>query len=431
MPALKLALLALLVADPASPAGAAPAGFVTTRGTGFEVDGRPFRFAGANNYYLNYQPADMVADALDRAAARNMTVIRTWAFLDIGHPDGSESVDGGGAKNGVWFRALDPVTRTVVLNESGLAHLDATLVAARARGLRLILTLSNNWVDFGGADQQLRWEALLDPTYTDPAHDDFFTRPWQVQTYTAYATALAGRTNSLSGVVYRDDPTILAWELINEPRCQGSGAYRSTNNCTLHYAKFNTTPVAWKIPPWADAVSAALKAADPHHLVAVGDEGFLCEEYQAFPDMVGDCYAGTDFVRQTALPHIDFASMHLYPEAWGRGGAGAAAWGAAWIANHSAAAAALGKPLVLGEFGVRSGAAQAQTYAAWTGQALAGGVAGDLFWMLCGRQGSGWYPSYDGFCVYCGSASDPPPPGGDAQSCGVLAAHAAAMAAAQ
>ncbi len=427
--ALLLLAACLLAATCAS--AAVPAGFVTTRGTSFEVDGKPFRFAGANNYYLNYQSPAMVADALDRAAARNMTVIRTWAFLDIGRPDGSESVDGGGAKNGVWFRALDPVTRKVVLNESGLAHLDATLVAARARGLRLILTLTNNWQDFGGADQQIRWEALLDPTYTDPAHDDFFTRPWQIQTYIDYATALAGRTNSLSGVAYRDDPTIFGWELMNEPRCQGSGVYRSTNNCTLNYAVYNTTPVAFKIPPWVDTVSTAIKAADPHHLVAVGDEGFLCDEYQAFPDMVGDCYVGTDFVRQTALPHIDFASMHLYPEAWGRGGSGAAAWGAAWIANHSAAATALGKPLVLGEFGVGSSAAQAQTYAAWTGQILAGGVAGDLFWMLCGRQdyGPAWYPNYDGFCVYCSNVSDPAPPGGDAQSCGVLAAHAAAMAA--
>jgi mannan endo-1,4-beta-mannosidase len=408
---------------------AAPAGFVTTRGTSFEVDGLPFRFAGTNNYYLQYQDAAMVADVLDRAAARNFSVLRTWAFLDIGYPDGSESV-GGGAKNGVWFRALDPSTKKVVLNDSGLAHLDATLAAAAARGLRLILTLTNNWIDFGGADQQIRWEALIDPTYTDPKHDDFFTRPWQISTFVAYAEALAGRTNSLTGVKYSDDPTILAWELINEPRCQGSGAYTSSNNCTLNYAQFNKTPVAFKIPPWIDTVSTALKAADPNHLIAVGDEGFLCEEYQTFPNMVGDCYVGTDFVKQTALPHIDFGSFHLYPDAWGQG-QDAAEWGAAWIANHSALAGAVGKPLVLGEFGVKD--AQAATYAAWTSQMLAGGVAGDLFWMLCGRQDFAppWYPNYDGFCVYCANnASEPKPPGGDAQSCSVLAAHAAAMAAA-
>lgn len=27
------------------------------------------------------------------------------------------------------------------------------------------------------------------------------------------------RKNSLTGIEYRDDPTIFGWELINEPRC--------------------------------------------------------------------------------------------------------------------------------------------------------------------------------------------------------------------
>ena len=32
---------------------------------------------------------------------------------------------------------------------------------------------------------------------------------------------------------------------------------------------------------------------------------------------------------------------------------------------------------------------QSETYAAWTSQILASGMAGDLFWMLCGRQDYG------------------------------------------
>ena len=61
---------------------AAPAGFVTTRGTSFEVDGRPYRFAGTNNYYLQYQDAAMVADVLDRAAARNFSA-RSMRMMSI------------------------------------------------------------------------------------------------------------------------------------------------------------------------------------------------------------------------------------------------------------------------------------------------------------------------------------------------------------
>lgn len=33
------------------------------------------------------------------------------------------------------------------------------------------------------------------------------------------AQTLLTRKNHLTGVEYRDDPTILAWELMNEPRC--------------------------------------------------------------------------------------------------------------------------------------------------------------------------------------------------------------------
>ena len=154
-------------------------------------------------------------------------------------------------------------------------------------------------------------------------------------------------------------------------------------------------PVAFKIPPWVARVSAAIKAVDPRHLVAVGDEGFLCETYQQDPDMSGDCYVGTDFSAQTAIPSIDFGSLHLYPSAWGK----SVDWGTQWITNHTAIAHALGKPVVLGEFGEQNG--QSSTYAAWGAAALASGLNGDLFWMECGRMtdgsgDNGWYPSYDG-----------------------------------
>jgi mannan endo-1,4-beta-mannosidase len=376
----------------------AAAGFVKTAGTAFTLDGAPFRFAGTNNYYLSYQDSTMVEDVFSRARAHNFSVLRTWAFLDIGRPDGSASV-GGGPKNGVWFQALDPVTNTLVYNESGLAHLDNVLAIAARYGVKLILTLTNNWVDFGGMDQYVRWEALANASYAaeNPKHDDFYARPWQRTSYAAWVTRLATRTNSVTGVAYKDDPTIFSWELANEPRCQGSGAYGSSNNCTLNYAKFHVQPVAWKITSWVDFASAAIKAADPNHLVAVGDEGFLCETYQDDPDMTGDCYVGTDFAAFTALPTIDFGSAHLYPDSWG-GGKGVE-WGMEWIANHTAMAHALGKPMLLGEFGLKQG--QAAAYAEWGAAWLAGGLNGDLFWMLCGRQDydTPWYPDYDGSYV--------------------------------
>lgn len=89
-------------------------------------------------------------------------------------------------------------------------------------------------------------------------------------------------------------------------------------------------------------------------------------------------------------------SLHLYPSSWGKD----AAWGTQWIANHTAAAHALGKPAVVGEFGVPAGG-QSAVYAEWTAAGAAAGTSGMNFWMLCGREDDssgddGWYPNYDG-----------------------------------
>ena len=45
---------------------------------------------------------------------------------------------------------------------------------------------------------------------------------WLLQAqYRDYVTAIVLRKNSFTGVVYRDDPTILAWDIANEPSNPG------------------------------------------------------------------------------------------------------------------------------------------------------------------------------------------------------------------
>jgi hypothetical protein len=51
-------------------------------------------------------------------------------------------------------------------------------------------------------------------------HALFFTDPSCRAMYRAHVAALAGRRNSVTGSLYRDDPTIMAWDLVNEPRCE-------------------------------------------------------------------------------------------------------------------------------------------------------------------------------------------------------------------
>ena len=61
--------------------------------------------------------------------------------------------------------------------------------------------------------------------------------------YKDWAATLIARVNTITGVAYRDEPAIFAWELANEPRCYGSGDYSSTGNCTLNYAVYEVQPV--------------------------------------------------------------------------------------------------------------------------------------------------------------------------------------------
>ena len=59
-----------------------------------------------------------------------------------------------------------------------------------------------------------------------------------------------------SQVFCRDEPAIMAWELMNEPRCSGDFS-------------------ASKLQHWIERTAEFLKSVDPNHLVTVGTEGFF------------------------------------------------------------------------------------------------------------------------------------------------------------
>ena len=88
-------------------------GFVTTNGTQFMLDGSTFYYAGTNNYYLNFKPKESVDAVLEDAAEMGLKVVRTWGNLDAGvktdkvsdkgYTVFTDSVDGSGEKEGVYY----------------------------------------------------------------------------------------------------------------------------------------------------------------------------------------------------------------------------------------------------------------------------------------------------------------------------------------
>jgi mannan endo-1,4-beta-mannosidase len=329
-----------------------------TRDSQFWLDGAPFYASGANTHYLPYSSEFMVDSVLDSAVRMGLRVVRTWAFFDTPAPAGT-----------VWFQSWEAGESRVVYNDgrAGLQKLDYVIAQARARGLKVVLALTNNWPDYGGVEQYASWFGLR---HRDRFYADERTR----QAYRDWVTHVLQRVNVYTGTAYREDDAIMAWELANEPRCPGDPD---------------------TLVRWIGEMSSWVKQIDPQHLVCAGDEGFFCRPRNR--DWMYDGSTGGDYDRILQLPSIDFGTFHLYPEAWKR----PASFGKRWIAEHLEIAAAAGKPALLEEYGWRDPQAREAVYESWLSTVAERTGAGDLFWMLAGPQDDGTpYPDYDGFTMH-------------------------------
>ena len=248
--------------------------------------------------------------------------------------------------------------------------MDGIVALARERRLLLIITLSNMWGDYGGVRQYLRWRGL-------PPRESWraFTDAGLRDDLRAYARALVTHRNAATGVRYCDDPTIMAWEVMNEPRGDGLPDRGETVTATL------------------TAVAEALHEAAPRQLVLAGDEGFdadLAPWESAWTTERARGWLGParheSASALAASPAFDAATVHLYPAAWGVPREEVEAWGERWITSHAAVAARHGKPLLVTEMGLRDRHARASVMERWLRVAReTPGVAMAMPWGLAVR----------------------------------------------
>ncbi|WEK54903.1 MAG: cellulose binding domain-containing protein [Candidatus Cohnella colombiensis] len=336
---------------------AAPAGFVTASGGKFMLNGSSFYFAGTNNYYMHYKSQLMVDDIYSSMVSMNLKVLRLWGFLD------------GNTQVGV-----DMQPSPGVYSESGFVKMDYAIYKAGQLGIKLVIPFVNNWDDFGGMNQYVKW-------FNAGSHDAFYTNAQVKQAYKNYINYMLNRTNTYNGIKYKDDPAIMTWELANEPRAQSD----RTGNTLVN---------------WASEMSTYIKSLDANHLVAVGDEGFYNKSGNSdYPYGGGE---GVDWLRLIALPNIDYGTYHLYPSGWGE----TSQWGNQWITDHINDGARAGKPVVLEEYGIADQSTRDSVYQSWLGIVNQLGGAGSQFWILTGKEDNGQlYPDYDGFRIVYPSAT--------------------------
>jgi mannan endo-1,4-beta-mannosidase len=371
-------------ATPSASPSAQPASFVTADGQDLMLDGEQFRYAGANAYTLMYEAPPSLAVYMKTAKESNLTVLRTWGFWDQGTADGDGNVEIN--NRGIYFHYWDTEANAPAFNdgETGLEHLDAVVAAAQKDGIRLVIPLVNNWTAFGGIDQYVRWAG-------GQYHDDFFTNDSIKGWYKDWVTHLLERTNTITGVKYKDDPTIMAWELGNELRCSSSGPYPSSPECNSDM-----------IVSWADEMSQYVKSVDPNHLIGFGGEGFLCTD-PGGSDWLTNCTQSADPVALLALEDIDIHGIHIYPYHWEptEPTSDWQDWGSWWIDTQGAIAADANKPYYIGEYGWVDLDNRMLVFDDWLTHFYDAGGDGSHFWVMQPASSIAQPPDGVGFTQKC------------------------------
>jgi mannan endo-1,4-beta-mannosidase len=286
--------------------------WVTRRGPELLLGGRPFRFVGFNAYDLPFKADAAEVDATLRAASRlGLRVVRTWAFNSnpgsayaFYKPDGSP-------------------------NEEQFLRVDVILESARRHGLKVILVFENYWPDYGGiATTAARFGV---------AKLEFFSDPRCRAAYRGHVANLVTRVNAISGRPYLDDPTLFAWELMNEPRID---------------AREDPTPdgrlgdaTGARLGAWLADTSRHVKSLDPRHLVGPGAEGHGFRGWGATTEGWG-----ADPLGVMDHPDLDFFTFHPYlNESWARHSAAEAR---RLVSEFVADGHARGKPVLMEEWGI-------------------------------------------------------------------------------
>ncbi|XP_059281392.1 mannan endo-1,4-beta-mannosidase 4-like [Lycium ferocissimum] len=292
--------------------------FVYTDGTHFGLNGKPFYMNGFNAYWLMYMASDpstrnKVTTVFQQASRYKMNVARIWAFTDGGS------------------RPLQSAPG--VYSEQIFQGLDFVISEAKKYGIHLILALVNNWEALGGKKQYVAWARQRGQQLK--SDDDFFTNPMVKWFYKNHVKVVLTRVNTITKVAYKDDPTILAFELMNEPRCQSDLSGKTIQN-------------------WITEMAAHFKSIDKNHLLEIGLEGFYGHNKKQYNP--NSFEIGTDFISNNQIRGIDFTTIHIYPEQWLPGSTPEAQdkWASQWIQDHINDSKLLRKPLLIAEFGKSS-----------------------------------------------------------------------------
>ena len=265
-------------------------GFITTDGTRFLNDGKPYSYIGTNLWYASVLAStgeggnrERFCNELDMLKSIGVTNLRI-----VTGPDAGSDL----ANPAKPYLQVAPG----VLNDTILQGLDFAIAELEKRDMHAVIYLNNAWDWSGGFGFYLKECGYGDSPNTneDGGYNryveycsNFAREPKALELYYNYIKSIISRTNSITGRAYKDEPAIMAWQLCNEPRAFGK------ENKEL-FAK------------WISEAAALIKSLDNNHLVSTGSEGYIGCEVDA--ELCEHIHADKN---------IDYLTIHIWPVNWG------------------------------------------------------------------------------------------------------------------
>lgn len=297
----------------------------------FVRDGKPYYFVGANFWYGAILGSEGEGGNRERLH-KELDFLKSIGINNL------RVLVGADGENGIKTR-VEPSLQVApgVYNDTILAGLDYFMNELRERDMTAVLYLNNSWEWSGGYSVYLQWsghgDAVVPAVDGWPAYMEYVKQFPQSDSAKAlfanHVNYIVSRTNRYNQIKYVDDPTIMSWQIGNEPRA---------------FSDENKEPFA----RWMADVAAQIKSLDPNHMVSSGSEGsWGCEM-----DM-------NLFEKIHADPNINYLNIHIWPYNW--------SWVKAdslkellprakentkkYIDDHMVIAWKYSKPIVLEEFG--------------------------------------------------------------------------------
>jgi mannan endo-1,4-beta-mannosidase len=320
-----------------------PDSFINVRGTRFYRGEKELSFVGANASFMYGKEArEKMPQSIKELSQLGVRVVRVWAFKE------------GGERGDDVYR-VSPSD----WNEAAFEHLDRVIVEAGRNQMFVQICLTNWWRDTGGVVQYLNWAGINSANDNLPFGIDteqamlFYTNRKTIDLYKEHVRRIVLRRNSITGGLYRDDPTIFAYELMNEAQ-SAAGRFKERRR-------------------WIEEMSGFIKSMDPNHLVTPGVWGYRYT------------WEASEWLLDHKIKTIDFCDVHHYPKDDTDVFVNSPERFRSFIAHRASLAASINRPLVVGEFGMeRDGyesVSQKDWYSGFFRSSFSAGVRGASFWI--------------------------------------------------